>query len=237
MDDRYWIHYIGHSIARAQLLLNRLKIRKFGSNKYQPTDRTYEKSGYIFRTLPASETRILVSGKKGGIFTLFNKEKQLVSNFGWIARDGNKLFVNHWWADDWKFAADDKKVHIEGFLYPHKEKTSKPVLHMGLRIVSWLFGSRLTRMLRNVLIFKSKSSAIAFERKIDLAEEEVIVTDTIDNIEKKVQLLRATRASKRHVASADSWHQEDFILSEIEEPAEMIIRKDKKAVITTTYKI
>ena len=118
--------------------------------------------------------------------------------------------VNHWWSDKWILTESENTIEIKGNLFPHAEKTSSPFLHFGLRIISFVFGSSLTRILRNVLIYKSKTSACEFKRIIELDTEKVIVTDEIKGRGVAYKTTRAPRASKRHVASADSWHHEDF---------------------------
>lgn len=273
IDDRYWAHYIGHSVVRAQLLpdgrnLNiggiSSKERKSVTNTVEetftggkgaldairsvstsigesatfttgdkfPVAFTYNAAGYIFRDLQ-DEKMLLVSALKGGVFTLYDRVGTILSDYGWVARWGKKQFVNHWWSDSWSVDEESDSIVISGALFPHSEKTSTPFLHFGLRVVSFVFGSAITSLLRNVLIFKSKASGISFRRRIDLTVDSVIVTDTIEGIDKKVLLERAPRASKRHVASADSWHSEDFRLRKTGDPMETIVRNNNSVVVTT----
>ncbi|MCA1746861.1 MAG: hypothetical protein LC655_04130, partial [Bacteroidales bacterium] len=189
-------------------------------------------AGYIFRNLQNGGKHILIAAKKGGVFSLYDQAGTLLSDYGWVAISGNKQYVNHWWSKTWDVQEEESSVVISGSMFPHKEKVSTPFLHFGLRVVSFVFGSALTRLLRNVLIFKSGSSGIHFRRRIDLSVDSVIVTDTIEGISKKVLLVKAPRASKRHVASADSWHREDFKLGKMAEPMETIVRDDNSVVIT-----
>jgi len=60
------------------------------------------------------------------------------------------------------------------------------------------------------LIFKTKSSDYEFARFIEVDAEKIIVTDEIKGKGVEYKTMRAPRASKRHVASADSWNQEEF---------------------------
>jgi hypothetical protein len=244
IDDRYWSHYIGHSVVRAQLLLDGksdLKKRaistKMKESDPSPIAFTYDAAGYIFRDLQEGKKRMLVSAMKGGVFTLYNQTGTILSDYGWVARSGKKQFVNHWWSDSWNVIEESDSIVISGALFPHSEKTSTPFLHFGLRVVSFVFGSALTSLLRNILIFKSKSSNLRFRRRIDMAVDSVIVTDTIEGIDKKVLLERAPRASKRHVASADSWHSEDFSLRKTGDPMETIVRDNNSVVVTTIIQL
>lgn len=267
IDDRYWSHYIGHSVVRAQLLLDgngptaktAPKTSQAAAQTNSQTAATspnttatstpepfnYTGAGYLFLPLGKVETQLVVAGKKGGIFSVVKAGKTVYSDFGWIAFSGKKQYVSHWWAPEWKISHDSDPgeatsrtegttpINISGHLYPHREKFSKPLLHMGLRVISFLTGSVLTRLLRNVLIFKSKPSAISFDRKIEVSEKEVVVTDRIGRLDRKVRVERAPRASKRHVASADSWHREDWIRNEGVEVNESIESGKNEVVITT----
>jgi hypothetical protein len=271
IDDRYWSHYIGHSLVRAELFLQGKvnpatigstakrgesateaadKTKKAGKITLEtvreaiiPGDRSAKAgnsdsgfsciaAGYIFRNLQNSSKHILIAAKKGGVFSLYDQAGTLLSDYGWVAISGKKQYVNHWWSKEWDVQEKDDHVIISGSMFPHKEKVSTPFLHFGLRVVSFVFGSALTSLLRNVLIFKSGSSGMHFRRRIDLSADALVVTDTIEGIGKKVSLVKAPRASKRHVASADSWHREDFNLEKMTEPIETIVRDDNSVVIT-----
>lgn len=235
IDDRYWSHYIGHSVVRAQHLLDKSGKAIQPKKTATEPDHSFESSGTLFRALRGGKKRLLVSARKGGIFSIYDEKQTLISDFGWIAERGKKQFVNHWWSDSWNWKTNEQSVEIKGRLFPHKEKTSTPFLHFGLRMVSFVFGSALTKVLRNVLIFKSGASNITFRRKIDIGPDALTVTDEIEGIDKKTQVSRAPRASKRHVASADSWHPEDWQLADKGELTETIIRKEDGIVITTIF--
>lgn len=211
IDDRYWSHYIGHSVVRAQQILNRIQKPRFNPEKAEAVDsKTFHNSGFIFKQLQKQNYSILISGKKGGIFSIYTDDLTLVSDYGWIVDTGKKQMVNHWWSDKWKIKETEKSVEIQGKLFPHAEKTSTPFLHFGLRVISFIFGRSITLFLRKVFIFKKKTSDCHFKRTIEFENDHVIVTDEIRGREVTYRTTRAPRASKRHVASADSWHQEDF---------------------------
>lgn len=233
IDDRYWSHYIGHSVVRAQLLLHDKRIQQ-PKNQQPDMPFTFEGAGVLFRKLKKNK-RLIVSGHKGGAFTVYDENRTLISDYGWVVRSDKKQYVNHWWSGNWNWEATGDTVEVSGHMFPHTEKISKPVLHFGLRVISFLFGSALTKMLRNVLIFKSGASGITFTRKIVIGPDDLTITDEIRGIDKKARVERAPRASKRHVASADSWHIEDFRLREVDAPMETIIREGTKVTITTMY--
>lgn len=254
VDDRYWSHYIGHSVVRAESLLQ--ETRKSASGKptssqsagketpgmmsssagTNSTDSlipfTFQESGYIFRTIPNSDCCLLVSPRKGGILSLY-KENEEVNDFGWVVIDGKKQYVNHWWSKQWTWEENDSMIIVHGHLFPHSEKTSKPFFHAALRILSFFFGGKMTGFLRKVLIFKSKSSAIGFKRTIEIVSGEVAVTDEFSKVKKNISAHRASRTSKRHVASADSWHNEDFTSAD-ENKRTISTKRDKKSLFIRT---
>ena len=102
---------------------------------------------------------------------------------------------------------------IRGPLAPHKELDSTPFKHFGLRVISFLFGKSVIGLLKNVLIFKKTKSPYTFERTVAVTDDAVHIEDRIDGLSGTEDILPAPRASKRHVASADSFHAEDAALA------------------------
>lgn len=181
---------------------------------------------------------ILVSGKKGGIFTAILANKTSVSDFGWVVRCRNKDFVSHWWSQDWLVDAEEERIEVRGKMYPHVEHLSTPPKHAVLRMMSFFLGSRLIAWLKSILIFKAGGHHLSFIRSIDIQKKGVIrVEDEICGIDSSDLLIRAPRASKRHVASADSYHQEDFLLAPGCEKIESFERSGDTVRITTSYQI
>ncbi len=235
IDDRYWVHYVGHSVARAQIQLANY-VKKLPELPGKPGGAyTFTGPGYIFRELTPTKKRILVSARKGGILTVYDKEKDYYHDFGWVLSYSGKQYVNHWWSENWTYEETEKSMLVKGSLLPHREKISNPFLHFGLRVVSFIFGSALTRVLRNVLIFKKGTSGIGFERKVDLGSDSIIITDKLTGVPAKAEITRAPRASKRHVASADSYNPEDMKTDIPPEISETLVRKEQTVTIVTTY--
>ena len=215
IDDRYFCHYIGHSIYRALPLLQK--------DTGQPDPETPDKSpvrqhfsgsGHFLWRKTLSGCAALVSAKKGGIFSLWFGDFSC-SNFGWIVTtDDGKQWVNHWWADFWTYDETDNSVSVKGHLTPHNENESTPIKHLCLRGLSFFWGYRIIGMLKEKLIFKEKqNSKLKFSRTITFTKDGVEVKDQIDFPTTAV-IRSAPRSSKRHVASADSFHTEDYCLSD-----------------------
>jgi hypothetical protein len=149
---------------------------------------------------------------KGGIFTIKSKKSEF-SDFGWVLPVNKTQHVTHWWHNEWKWNIEDRKVNITGHLVPHKEKESGPIKHIILRILSFFLGNRIISVLKKQLIFKKRKSRFIFDRNIEWNEKTVIISDSIYGINPNQEIIKAPRSSKRHVASADSYHIEDFILN------------------------
>ena len=81
---------------------------------------------------------------------------------------------------------------------------------MALRVARRLAGNRLIGMLKKKLIFEKRRSLIGFRRTIEWLGDAVRVVDVFTNIPQRAKMLPAPRSSKRHVASADSFHREDL---------------------------
>jgi hypothetical protein len=205
IDDRYYCHYIGHSIIRAVPLLEKLDASE--ADETVTETKFINETGHYF--VNSNNIYALVSGKKGGITTMFFDDKKAV-DFGWVIEDDEQRWVSHWWADFWNIDIKDNTIHISGYMTPHKDNHSTPFKHFVLRVLSITLGSRIISVLKNKLIFKKQdSSPYKFARTIKFDDNEVLVVD-IFNICKNMKFRRASRSSKRHVASADSFNKEDL---------------------------
>ncbi len=217
VDDRYISHYIGHSIIRAVLVLDENHLdfperHPLPRNPpfIQPLMTTWLEGSGHWVPCPG----LLVSGRKGGIVTWSVPSGGRIADFGWIVRRGKTAFVSHWWSPDWKIEQDAEAIHISGHLFPHVERASSPWKHFILRFLSFLLGHHLIGILKSLLIFKSKSCQFKFHRQISRqGASSLLIEDTISGVGADDIVLRASRSSKRHVASADSFHTEDFSLA------------------------
>ncbi len=224
VDDRYWCHYIGHSLYRAIPLLGKLETVQAETASQENS--FLEGTGHFLRG-KVEPFRALVSGKKGGIITLFDENGRSISDFGWVIPDGKRLWVNHWWSNQWQIKEQDGKIIVKGPLSAHKYAKNTPFHHFVLRFLSLFFGHQIIAFLKEKLIFKkSGKSPYQFKREIEFTREEVIVLDEFQ-IPPGTTPKPARRASQRHVASADSFHFEDFRNAE---PGCNIVCEEKTAV-------
>ena len=222
VDDRYLCHYIAHSIARAIPELDKsfgnAPLREggcpTGAGGSTPcrTPFVLPLAGYVFQPGDDGAPDLFLALKKGGCLRVSSGDATAL-DFGWIVKTGKKQFVTHWWSRDWSVSSADGAWTVRGPLAPHKELDSTPFKHFGLRVVSFLFGKSVIGLLKNVLIFKKTKSPYAFERTVSIDGGTVRIEDRIDGLTGSETVLPAPRASKRHVASADSFHPEDAALA------------------------
>lgn len=207
VDDRYRSHYIGHSVVRAQLILdsisqeNVIKIQGSESNTLLPG------CGYAMASL--KNHRFIISCLKGGIITIRNSDNYF-NDFGWILFDGDKQFVTHWWTPSTQFSGSPESLEISAHPVQFKENTSTPLKHFILRSISYFSGHKIISLLKNLLIFRKSDYRIVFKRSIRIQSDKVVITDELSGLKGSEEILKAPRFSKRHVASADSFHREDM---------------------------
>jgi hypothetical protein len=234
VDDRYYCHYIGHSIFRALPLL-----KKMSSTKNETFLKTqfFEGTGHWLLADTPSGCSALVSSKKGAIAT-FCFGEATVTDYGWVLSDGKQEWVSHWWADFWETKRTENEIMVSGFLTPHSENESAPLKHMALRGLSLIFGRKIIGLLKDKLIFKERaSSPYTFTRSIRFDAGEITVCDEF-KLDEGMTFKRAPRSSKRHVASADSYHDEDCV-----SVGDGVIRKETRSEkdgvvkVETTYQV
>lgn len=211
VDERYWCHYTGHSLMRAVKLLRDHPLAEDALPQAWPDGL----AGSGHHRLRQGKLTVLVSGRKGGILTADFGGGRQASDFGWIINPGCcESLVSHWWSPDWEVAAEEDAVSVRGSLVPHRELVSTPMRHILLRLASRFLGHRLIGRLKRRLIFKQACASLRFEREIRLEAGEVRIRDSFRGLAPGDEVVRAPRASKRHVASADSFHPEDAGLPE-----------------------
>ncbi len=257
VDDRYWCHYIGHSVLRALLLLDKhgrdsqsrgwdiLSQAVTGTSCPSTTPppitdhcspiTSKNASGHTLLTAPttancqpptANRSTALVSTRKGGILTAVWPDGATASDFGWLVQTPKNLLVTHWWSTDWQIEITETTATTKGWLVAHKEHTSEPWKHIVLRITSFVLGRRLIKILKRLVIFKKPLQSHHFARNVSWENDTLVVSDTITGLGENHTVTRAPRTSKRHVASADSYHPEDLAVLDGVERIEKIERKD-----------
>lgn len=214
VDDRYWIHYIGHSVIRAELLLRKNNIqlknnRNKTLNQLDSNVKSFSSSHYAIQN---KKYKILISANKGGLFTVWHNNHSF-ADYGWIIKENKLIYITNWLNDDWQKIFENSEFVINGFFVPKKEVLSNPIMHIGLRIISYFLGNRIIRLLKERLIFGKKSQKFSFKRTIQISDDQAVIRDEISGLTGKEEIFPAPRSSKRHVSSSDSFHYEDFSLN------------------------
>ncbi len=213
-DDRYWCHYIGHSVFRAlKVLQGKEELLSVPVATWPGLAREFQAlAGHArLRSDDAAEPEVeaLVSARKGAIVTARWKSGAEFSDFGWVVEGARGVFITHWWSHDWQVSYRDGQVSCNGKMVSHREHDNTPWKHMALRLASFVCGRRLIVFLKKVLIFKRAESPLSFERLVRLRGDELVIEDVVDGLEAGDCVRVAPRFSKRHVASADSFQRED----------------------------
>ena len=209
VDDRYWSHYIGHSVVRAQLILDGMHRNTEVTTLKDSPDLFWNGCGYAMAS--QNNHRMMISCLKGGIITIRN-QKNYFNDFGWIIFDGKKQFVTHWWTPSIRFTGNPVDLGITGHPVQFKENTSTPFKHFVLRIVSYFSGHKIIKLLKDLLIFRKSDQRFEFKRSIKIQHGKIVITDVISGLKGNEKFVKAPRFSKRHVASADSFHLEDMAM-------------------------
>lgn len=230
IDDRYWCHYIGHSLLRAIPLLDELP-------KGQAPDSNYvhmQKSAHVITTM--GQTQIAISLRKGGIFHAWCENARL-ADFGWRVRQGGRDYVTHWWGDGWTSEVTSNGATVTGNAPSHRETLASPWTHMALRGISLIAGRRIIALLKGRMIFKRDDGGIKFSRTLKWSDGIIEVMDTFEGLAADSVPVRAPRSSVRHVASADSYHAEDLMPTSGWQISENFARSGGTCTISTVYTV
>ncbi|MDY0101691.1 MAG: hypothetical protein RBS07_02070 [Lentimicrobium sp.] len=209
VDDRYWSHYIGHSIVRAQQILDVYSFKRETSYLAVNAESLWKECGYAI--VAQYGHRVMISLLKGGIISIKNQTNYF-NDFGWIIFDGKKQYVTHWWTPANQYSANSEELQVSGYAVQYKENTSTPFKHFLLRTVSYFSGDKIIALLKNLLIFRKSDQKLFFKRNIKILSGNMVITDEISGLKGNEIIVKAPRFSKRHVASADSFHHEDMLM-------------------------
>ncbi|HMP73588.1 MAG TPA: hypothetical protein PKE55_10035 [Kiritimatiellia bacterium] len=202
-DDRYLCHYIGHSVIRAAQVLLATTPQHAPAHEVEGPI-YFEGSGHLI------SSHALISLRKGGIATVVDEEGGQVSDFGWRVFFKGEHWVTHWWSDHWEVhRLSDARWEVKGNWVPCRERLSHPFHHHILRLASLVMGQSIIGWLKRRLIFARRLAPAQFFRRLTLVEGGLDIEDRMEGLPAGICPEVAPRASKRHVASADSWHPAD----------------------------
>jgi hypothetical protein len=241
IDDRYLCHYIGHSLIRAWKTLapeqNPSDVSTRADSK-PDSPAAPKPTGISGIVHSLGHPSILCCTHKGGTFTCLWNSSSWVADYGWVVKRGDRLWSTHGWSTNWKVRVVENEWEISGHLFPHQESLPSPWNHLVLRILALISGRYLIGWLKQRLIFKASDKHLPFRRIIRRSGQAVEVEDWIGNILPSDVIQPAARASIRHVASADTWHPEDFtLLQNVERISKQNQSKDGRFIHTRYVEI
>lgn len=206
IDDRYWLHYVGHSVLRAYAMLpetlTSAKIDSARATQYFP------EAGYLI--LHQKAYTGIISTRKGGIVSIFGNAGQYASDYGSQFTLGKKLYVMNWWGSSTRQSLEGDKLVIRGAFVPTCEQISSPAKHVLLRMASLLLGASIIAMLKSRLIFRAQQTRYRFVREITIGERGLKILDKFSGLSRELPVQSASAHSKRHVASAQSYNPENL---------------------------
>lgn len=210
VDDRYCSHYLLHSFLRA---LEKEKENFIPSEGKLPCEKSignkfFSESGlYIYGN---DDIYAIVGGKKGGVIKLYKGDKPIYVDCGYRVNYGKgRVAATNWQDDSWKLNAEKNEIRIKGRLSLVSLKVPSPILHMGLRVVSFMVGSRIISFLKRKMILVDKHADIEFSRKIIFHDDGLDVEDEIKS-PVAIDLEAADNFSLRHVASGKFYSNSDL---------------------------
>lgn len=212
VDDRYCSHYLLHSFLRA---MEKETVEEVATNidlpcSRQKTEGFFPQSGlyvYVNKGIYA-----VVGGKKGGVIKLYQDSTPMFVDCGYRVDYGRgKIAITNWQDDNWSIKQKSGYFEIEGLFSLVTQKIPNPILHIGLRIISFLVGNRIIGLLKKKMILIDKHTNIKFKRKIQFDEEALYIEDEIlsPNI---IDVIAADNFSLRHVASGKFYSLSDLAL-------------------------
>lgn len=212
IDDRYISHYIGASVLRAHALLQSKPLPMIEQPGSSLSDLFLAESGYLI--LRTEKTECLISTRKGGNVSLYNRDGlAFFSDYGWEISAGKTTLVSNWWGSSELLQRTGNSIQVKGNFLRTTEHSSSPWQHIVLRFSSLLFGPAIIGALKGRMIFQKSSACHSFIRQITLNKTGLEIQDTLQGIKDPASLRKAPLASRRHVASADSFNPEDLQLS------------------------
>ncbi len=205
VDERYWCHYIGHSVIRAFNLIknNSFKTIKNFSKFRNPS--SFPGAG-IYKLQLKDKSKVVISSFKGGVINIVKDTGETVIDFGWTIEINNKKYTSYWFSREFEVFKSKNSINIKGYMYPVVEFESTPFKHFILRFLSFFFGRSIISHMKNKMIYRKKSRLVTFNRIISKKNNGLEISDYI-KLNDKMKIFssepkREKQFSYRHVASA-----------------------------------
>ena len=188
-DDRY-LTYVGYTWLQAFQDANPELDEKVDNSVNEhfgtPFRRYFKESGLL--VINDEEKHLIMNTKKGGSFRIFDKGSgRAYSDSGILVNSENKWFTSGW-LSDFEGDAGEDSVKVSGNMRQVPDKTLTPVSNVFLRLFQMTLGRSsavslwIKERLRDLLITKTKTSNIRYNRSIHFngeSNELLKVRDTV----------------------------------------------------------
>lgn len=205
ISERYILHYVTPSFIMALILYEQRKKQIKKLDIELPYEREFSKyfresQMYIY----SNKNYYFISNlSKGGVYKVFAKNNgSYARDCGYRIKQKNKFLVTEVVTTDNKIQMADGTIEVEGLFGMNKFRVINPSGQFILILVSTIFGRRIIKIAKNMLIFSNKKSDVKFSRKFIFKDSSIIISDRIfsENIVKDMVLV--DKLSMRHTASS-----------------------------------
>lgn len=214
-DDRYLCHYVYQSCIRGLEQIPVMTEQQGELPCQKGGDRFYPAAGIHILHVPGKRS-IFTAARKGGVYYLYDPQGLVCADFGWRNRIGdNRVALTHWQHPDnqplFRHEAGASIIEINGVVSVHGWPESTPLRHAVLRVLAYLFGRRIIRLLKGAMIFRAESCGIVYCRKIVITETGIGCSDRFSGRGLYAfDPVPAPAYSLRHVASAGNFNREEI---------------------------
>ena len=196
IDQRYFLHFVTHSYIRSIIL----DVDK-NSNYLLPYRRDFikyfkEANIYIYKK---ENIYLIISINKGGLIKLYIDDKLEYCDFGYIINKKKYIYTSNWQNVNNIVSINDNIIDINASFYKVKKRKMNTINHMIIRILSYVFGNKIIKILKKKTILLNTRSKIYFNRKITIGNK-IIIEDNYPSNEK---IIISSTPSFRHVASSN----------------------------------
>ena len=187
MDDRHLCEYL-HTFI---LAYSDFSFSGTGEKEKLPclSKRRFEKQ-FIASGLVVTKTNdyyAIMNILKGGVIEIFNREKLVYCNSGWVCKQNNLLNgITAVFDPNTTFSINNDRIHIQTFFKKPHLHTLSPVENIFLRAYSISFGKNaflresIKHKIRKKIVSNLKYSHAFLKRSVTFSEEEIRIIDTID---------------------------------------------------------
>lgn len=205
ISERYILHYVTPSFIMALILYEQRKKER----KVLGVELPYEKefSKYF------SESQIYVYSNKnyyfisnlskGGVYKVFAKNNGgYARDCGYRIKHKNEFLITEVVTTDNKIQMGDGNIEVEGLFGINKFRVMTPFKQFVLILLSTIFGSKIKKIAKNMLIFSNKKSDVKFSRKFIFKDSSIIISDKIFSKNVVKDMVLVDKLSMRHTDSS-----------------------------------